>query len=442
MVEQSFKIQRAGAPSSTQGLAVGAAGAAATPPDLFPGLLALAGDPSASLAPPAPQGAVATTSAAGTVPISTVAGGNTRPAAGKPSPPDELSAWVRALVGVTEQDTPPPDPAVVGQEASEGASPEATGLDTGEVTLPIAADVVESPGTAAMVASAAHPPAPSTSVVTSPAGHGEQDTPSIMAADAGAQVEAGGAGEHVTSPRSDGRSQLTPPATANQADAEHSLPTPGSQRDLVVTTQQAQGPTPVPSPTPAVESQTTAAASASGAQVQPTSGSVAAPELAHRSLEASPTAPPQGGNQPGSLEITSGLHEPGWGDELGDRVAVHLAQGGRSAELRVNPADLGPVEMRVSIDRDRATVSFVSHDAAVREAIQEAMPRLRDAFSAQGLQLVEARVGADAGSGQQSRGSPMLTPTFGLEHPIGDNLDEVAEPRIMRTDGGLLDTYA
>lgn len=109
--------------------------------------------------------------------------------------------------------------------------------------------------------------------------------------------------------------------------------------------------------------------------------------------------------------ITVPVGAPGWGDALADRVTV-MAQGRQStAELQLNPPNLGPVEIKVSLQDDQATVSFHSPHAPVREAIQASMPRLSEAFAEAGIGLGNVFVGADARSNdrqapdQQGRGS-------------------------------------
>lgn len=92
---------------------------------------------------------------------------------------------------------------------------------------------------------------------------------------------------------------------------------------------------------------------------------------------------------------------PGWGDALADQVKV-MAQGRQpSAELQLNPPNLGPVEIKVSLVGDQANVSFHSAHAPVREAIQASMNRLTEAFAEAGIGLGSVFVGADARSGDR-----------------------------------------
>ena len=85
----------------------------------------------------------------------------------------------------------------------------------------------------------------------------------------------------------------------------------------------------------------------------------------------------------------------------------HAGQPRSRERLRGDPAErplqtlLGPVEIRVSMNADQANLSFFSPHAAVREAIQAALPRLTDAFAASCLTLGNVLVGAESQSGRQ-----------------------------------------
>ncbi|MFO1319745.1 MAG: flagellar hook-length control protein FliK [Burkholderiales bacterium] len=92
----------------------------------------------------------------------------------------------------------------------------------------------------------------------------------------------------------------------------------------------------------------------------------------------------------------------GWADAVADRVTWVMQSRAPTAELQLNPPNLGPVEVRVSVTGDQASVSFFSPHATVRDALQSAVPRLSDAFSSAGVSLGDVFVGADARSGQQS----------------------------------------
>lgn len=104
---------------------------------------------------------------------------------------------------------------------------------------------------------------------------------------------------------------------------------------------------------------------------------------------------------PMKVEVAQPVTAPGWRDAFADKVTWVANARQPVAELQINPPQLGPVEIRVSMNADQANLSFFSPHAAVREAIQASLPRLTDAFAASGLTLGNVLVGAESQSGQQ-----------------------------------------
>jgi len=107
---------------------------------------------------------------------------------------------------------------------------------------------------------------------------------------------------------------------------------------------------------------------------------------------------------PGALRLTVAqpVAATGWDEAVADRVTWLTQARQPSAELHLNPPNLGPVEVHVSTHGDQTTVSFFSPHAPVREALQAATPRLAEAFAAAGLSLGNVSVGADSRSGQDA----------------------------------------
>jgi hypothetical protein len=81
-----------------------------------------------------------------------------------------------------------------------------------------------------------------------------------------------------------------------------------------------------------------------------------------------------------------------WSEALAERAAWLAGQQIHSAELQLDPPELGPLQVRISVHQDQAVVSFVSANPQVREALDQSMMRLRDLLQEQGMQLVDAGV--------------------------------------------------
>lgn len=87
-----------------------------------------------------------------------------------------------------------------------------------------------------------------------------------------------------------------------------------------------------------------------------------------------------------------------WTQGLGERLLLMAERGLQSATIRLQPEHLGPMEIRIEVDGDGAAqVLFSAHHAQTREALENAIPRLRELFADQGLTLTQANV--DSGRG-------------------------------------------
>lgn len=96
------------------------------------------------------------------------------------------------------------------------------------------------------------------------------------------------------------------------------------------------------------------------------------------------------------VNVSTPVGHARWGEELAQKVVWMTSQQTQVAEIHLNPAHLGPVEVMLSISQDQATAQFVSQHPAVRDAIQDALPRLREMLAESGIQLGNVMVGADS----------------------------------------------
>jgi hypothetical protein len=109
------------------------------------------------------------------------------------------------------------------------------------------------------------------------------------------------------------------------------------------------------------------------------------------------TAPPTSNAQIASraiseLTIDVPLRDARWAESLGNRVMWMLNQDKAGAELKLHPPQLGPLEVRVSLEGEHTSVNFIAHHAAVREALESAIPRLREMLGSGGLNLANVDV--------------------------------------------------
>lgn len=90
--------------------------------------------------------------------------------------------------------------------------------------------------------------------------------------------------------------------------------------------------------------------------------------------------------------IETPVLDPAWAAAVNDRVVWLAGRGIQSAEIRLHPVELGPLQVRVAVNDDSVTLAFIASHAATRDALEIALPRLKDMLAENGMSLAEASV--------------------------------------------------
>lgn len=132
---------------------------------------------------------------------------------------------------------------------------------------------------------------------------------------------------------------------------------------------------------------------------------------------------------------------PGWDQSLGQRVVWMVEGRQETAEIQLNPPHLGPLKVRVELNGDQASVSFASSHVLVRDAVESAVPRLREMLEASGLNLANVDVSEHGTSQRQRDGAETSQPGLGdaEEASHGAPIAAAAGPN---SGTGLVDYYA
>ncbi|MGZ0714087.1 flagellar hook-length control protein FliK [Pseudomonas palleroniana] len=97
------------------------------------------------------------------------------------------------------------------------------------------------------------------------------------------------------------------------------------------------------------------------------------------------------------------MHQSGWTEEVVNRVMYLSSAGLKSAEIQLQPAELGRLDIKVNMTADQqAQVQFMSGHAAVRDALESQSGRLREMFAQQGMGQVDVNV-SDQSRGQEQQ---------------------------------------
>lgn len=143
-----------------------------------------------------------------------------------------------------------------------------------------------------------------------------------------------------------------------------------------------------------------------------------------------------------TLLVQSPLNAEGFGREFSEKVGWVINAKLPSAQIKLNPEHLGPVEMSVEVEEKQARVHFVALHGLTREAIEQSLPRLREALEQQGLSLQQADISdfSQRGDSQQER----LDGVANEPQPeiAGSDDDAATEaPIVLVENSGLIDTF-
>jgi flagellar hook-length control protein FliK len=86
--------------------------------------------------------------------------------------------------------------------------------------------------------------------------------------------------------------------------------------------------------------------------------------------------------------------------ELHNRVSMMLNLNNKEAEIRLDPPELGSLQIRIRTDAETAQVNFVVQNQQAKELLEQSLPKLREMLAEQGINLGESSI--EHGSSGQS----------------------------------------
>jgi len=150
-------------------------------------------------------------------------------------------------------------------------------------------------------------------------------------------------------------------------------------------------------------------------------------------------------------ELSAQVGTEAWENQVGQKVVYMVGSEEQTASLTLNPPDLGPLQVVLSVSNDQASVTFSANQEEVRQALENALPRLREMMSESGIALGNATVNAGMPDNRQAqeqaaRNSGGFGGNGRGRGDDGNAADEPAARTVTRTavlgDRGMVDTFA
>lgn len=153
------------------------------------------------------------------------------------------------------------------------------------------------------------------------------------------------------------------------------------------------------------------------------------------------------GNAVTSYNVNTPVGARGWDYEVGNKLVWMAGKQEQNAELVLHPPQLGRVEVSIHMKGDQVSTTFVAAHPVARDALENALPRLREMFAEAGLSLGQAHVGADSNHQQASAQHENNTRSSRFSHEITSlEAGNIPIPRTMSAwqhqGRGLVDTFA
>lgn len=159
------------------------------------------------------------------------------------------------------------------------------------------------------------------------------------------------------------------------------------------------------------------------------------------------TQSPQPSPADSSLHIPTPVRDAAWPAELSQKVVWMSRQDLQSAQITLNPPQLGPIEISLDVKNEQASAVFVSGNAEVREAIESALPRLREMLAGIGVELGQTNVSHESfrqasEQNSQYRQAAARSADANIDRGIMTNETAGTTTVRARVGNGLVDTFA
>ena len=152
-------------------------------------------------------------------------------------------------------------------------------------------------------------------------------------------------------------------------------------------------------------------------------------------------APATSNVTPHSLNINASVTSPSFSQELGQQVTWLGGQDIKQAQIRLNPQELGPLDVKVSVEHGRVDVVFSAQHPVAVAAVQQSLDQLNQMLGGHGLSLGQATVGQQTAQ-QQFGSSQGQTSPASAKTNEAESIDADVATSSQPLATGLVDAFA
>jgi len=143
---------------------------------------------------------------------------------------------------------------------------------------------------------------------------------------------------------------------------------------------------------------------------------------------------------PAAPVIDVNVNRPDWQPSLGQRLVWMVSHGQQRAELKLDPPQLGRVDVQIVMQGDRAQLVFAAETSVSRELLEQSLPRLREMMADAGVELDTVDV-ANRERQSSRQDAEYQAQTNDLRGPEPESVSEISGADSGSGDSVLLDLF-
>ena len=134
-----------------------------------------------------------------------------------------------------------------------------------------------------------------------------------------------------------------------------------------------------------------------------------------------------------------------WGQALGQRVVYMASNKIQEAKITLNPEKLGPVQIKLHMDKDKQIhVAMSAHHATTKESMEAAIPKLRDMLGEAGIDFGDIDVSQDNSQfqGEETNDQSGQGNASNRGTSLASEEEQTSQPVVIKASDNLVDYYA
>lgn len=139
-----------------------------------------------------------------------------------------------------------------------------------------------------------------------------------------------------------------------------------------------------------------------------------------------------------TIELTQHIEHSDWSEHFNQQIVWLGQQNIKTAIIKLNPQELGPIEININVKQEDASVNISLHRVQVHEVIENAIPRLREMMAEQGLNLTQVNI--ESHHQRQNPQARQYEHSLEKKQLSSEQFEE--QPLRLKVKNGLIDYFA